>query len=84
MMRRGLESHERPVVITLLTCNISEAKENAADLVAFIHFCSSYADDDRTEAVQRAEAFLDGLGEEGQSCKDSMLYLKLYRNTQGQ
>ncbi len=84
MMRHGLQSRERVVVISLLTLGVSEAKENANDLAALIRFCSDPSDEVRLEAVERAEAFLDSLGDEGQTYKESLLCLQLYRNTQGQ
>ncbi len=84
MMRHGLESRERAVVISLLTLGVSEAKEKASDLAALIQYCSDPSDDVLSEAVGRAEAFLDSLGDEGQICKDSLLCLRVYRNTQGQ
>ncbi|RDX48511.1 hypothetical protein OH76DRAFT_1483873 [Lentinus brumalis] len=83
MMRHGLESRERVVVISLLTLGVSEAKEKASDLAALIQYCSDPSDDVLSEAVGRAEAFLDSLGDEGQICKDSLLCLRVYRNTQG-
>ncbi|RPD55142.1 hypothetical protein L226DRAFT_538962 [Lentinus tigrinus ALCF2SS1-7] len=83
MMRRGLASHERVVVIALLTLSILEAHGKAGDLATLIHFCFDPVEDVRPEGAERAEAFLDSLGEEGQLCKESLLCLKLYRNTQG-
>ncbi|RDX49108.1 hypothetical protein OH76DRAFT_1483332 [Lentinus brumalis] len=73
MMRHGLQSRERVVVISLLTLGVSEAKENANDLAALIRFCSDPSDEVRLEAVERAEAFLDSLGDEGQTYKESLL-----------
>ncbi len=84
MMRHGLESRERVVVISLLTLGVSEAKEKASDLAALIQYCSGPFDDVLPEAVERAETFLDSLGDEGETCKQSLLCLRLYRNTQGQ
>ncbi|KAI0689475.1 hypothetical protein C8T65DRAFT_746144 [Cerioporus squamosus] len=83
MLRHGLKSREGAVVISLLTLGLSEAKEKAEDLASLIMFCSDPLDDVLPEGAERAEVFLDSLGEEGQVYKESLLCLKLPRDTQG-